>query len=60
MELSDLCDIYNEWLTDENDDGLNEIDMNVPCNTKNIEIVTNIRNIKKVDAGADDSYEPDF
>jgi len=57
MEPVEFNDETNEDIIET---GFNEIDMNDPCNTKNIEIITNIQNIKSVDTGADDSYEPDF
>ena len=40
--------------------GFENIDVNDPCYTKNIEINTNIHNIKSSDTGADNNYDPGF
>ena len=42
------------------DAGFDMVDENEPCNTKNIEINTNIHNIKSTDTGADNDYDPGF
>lgn len=40
--------------------GFENIDVNDPCYTKNIEINTNIHNIKSSDTGTDNNYDPGF